>query len=362
MSTTLTLPRNDASTYTTALGNDVNFERLADGTAMVRGLKVFRTGKFRDSMNRPHEWKADDLAKLVANFSTLRESGVFPHVPVRRNHGRNVGDVVGYFESLSISDKWLLADLHITEPDAADKIERKTFRSRSLEVGPYVDNDERSYVPTVLGLAFVDIGAVEGLFEASDASVPSYFIITENPMPELIFFQQSQVDWAVAAAYAQGLQDAPKPVSDLAPFEFSYNGTKSADPKAVQAYIATLETAQSEARDASRKSYVAALVTVGKLPATQVEAAQAFALTMTDAQFESYKAINDAAPKLSQFENHGGGGGDGGDGNNGVTAEQQALQDAIDTVAMHRRAGMNAEDLAKTPSFQKMVALQNANK
>lgn len=357
MTTTLSLP-DSASTYTTALGNDVHVERLADGTAMVRGLKVFRVGKFRDSMGRPHEWTVAQLNSMVTHFVQLRENLTFPNVPVRRNHSRNVNDVIGYFESLAVRDKWLVADLHITEPDAADKIERKTFRSRSLEVGPYVDNNDQAYNPAVLGLAFVDIGAVEGLFNASDAPT-NYFTITENPMSDAATFQQSQLDWAVAAAYAQGLADAPKPSGggDLAPFEFTYGGQKSADPKAVQAYINTLETAAAEQRDAARKSYVEGLATAKKIPATQVDAAQAFVATMTDEQFAAYRKMYDEAPKLSTFEQHSDNGGGEPDAD-AARADEIAVLEGI--IQNHRWAGMSEEVIATTPSFQKLVQLQNA--
>lgn len=330
---------------------------------MVRGLKVFRVGKFRDSAGRPHEWTHGQLNEMVTNFVTLRENQTFAHVPVRRNHGRNVRDVVGYFETLSVRDKWLMADLHITEPDAADKIERKTFRSRSLEVGPYVDNNDKAYNPTVLGLAFVDIGAVEGLFSSSDDASTNYFTIMENEMPEDATFSKPQVDWAVAAAYAQGLADVPKPkptppTSDLAPFEFSYNGQHSSDPKAVQAYINTLETAQAEQRELNRKNYITSLAVAGKIAATQVDAMQAFALTMSDAQFDSYKAINDVSPKLSTFDQHG----DNGSGTGEPASADQVLADLEETVAMHRRSGLAEDAIMKTASYQKLTALQNATK
>ncbi len=357
MTTTLHLP-DGASTYTTALGRDVVFERTAPGQGgTVRGLKVFRAGKFRDSANRPHEWASADLHNMVSHFIALRDNGIFVDVPVRANHGRNVGDVVGYISNLSTDGKFLIADLEITEPHAADKIERKSFRSRSLEVGAYRDNDDKVYSPAVLGVAFVDIGAVEGLFNSAGTQSIN-FTITEQDMTT---FEQSQLDWAVAAAYAKGLEDAPKPTppSDLAPFEFTYGGAeKTSDPKVVQAYISTLETAQAEQRDASRKNYVTALATGNKISATQIDATQALVLTMSDAQFEAYRTINDGAPKLSTFEQHS-------DNGNGTgeppAAADQELKDLEEIVAMHRRTGMDEEVLSKTASFQKLVALKNAS-
>jgi hypothetical protein len=179
----------------------------------------------------------------------------------------------------------------------------------------------------------------------------------ETEMSENATFQQSQLDWAVAAAYAQGLSDAPKPTGgDLAPFEFSYGGQKTADPKAVQAYINTLETAAAEQRDAARKSYVEKLATDKKIPATQIEMAQAFVATMSDDQFAAYRKMYDEAPKLSTFEQHS----DNGGGNPDADPKDDEIAVLEGIVQNHRWAGMAEDLIAQTPSFQKLVQLQNA--
>ena len=162
-----------------------NFSRHDDGNATLSGLKIFRAGTFKDSLGEQRTWTADDLTDIVSNFEMLRDKDIHPNVPVRKNHTRSVDDVVGYLADLSTDGEYLYATLEFTEPEAADKWERGTYRARSLEVGPYEDNDGQIFSPVAHGLAFVDRGAVEGL-HAAEGDVPQAAIddTKENTVTE----------------------------------------------------------------------------------------------------------------------------------------------------------------------------------
>lgn len=358
----LTLPN---MSWSTALGKDVVFERVASPKAgeplgTVKGVKVFKTGTFRDSMGRQATWGDEHLQQMAFHFNLLRANGMLPNVPVREDHWSGAAGLIGYVDSLKVDGGFLSADLNITEASGADKIESGTYRGRSLEVGMFEANDESMYWPVVHGLAFVDIPAVEGLFGKDDKKNVSYFIISEAPMSgnENSTFSQAHVDFAIACAYAQGLKDAP---SDKAPAMFKINGADSADVAAIQTHITGLETFRKESAESGRKNYVAALAKDGKIAATQVDALGALALTMTDAQFESFKATYDVAPKAALFQQHVDNGNEGTRDANGNLIDPTVDERAIleETVANHKRAGMAQEALEKTNSFKRLQVLNS---
>lgn len=361
MTTTLTLPEQwmKTASFASALGKDVTFERVESGgsnVGVVKGLKIFKAGTFRDSMGRQATWTPEHLQQMVTNHNLLKSNQMLPNVPVRQDHFSGAGGVLGYFDSLSTDGQNLLADFTITEPMAADKIERGTYRGRSLEVGMFEANDESMYWPVVLGLAFVDIPAVEGLFDKDKATTNvSYFIISEAQMSatNTASFSKEHVDFATACAYAQGLADAP---SDKAPAMFKIAGTETGDPTAVQNHIVALEKFQSETAEANRKAFVTALATDGKILATQVDAMTGLALTMNDSQFDVFQASYKDAPKNPTFAMHNSNGNDGGKPED-VAKEEIAILE--ETIATHRRSGMAPEVIEKTSSYVRLQALKS---
>ena len=172
----------------------------SDGN-VVRGLPVFKAGKVKDSTGRQHDWTVADLDLCVENFKALRESGRFPNVPVRANHGRDVKEVGGYYLDVRREGDKLLADIEFTEPDMKAKYDRGTYRSRSIELGAYESNDGEIVFPAVMGLAFCDIPAVEGLFSAS---VSAYEKESDR---EVILFAQAPADAGGSGAAPQGAED-----------------------------------------------------------------------------------------------------------------------------------------------------------
>lgn len=335
---------------------DATIEKKADGTGFVRRLKVFKSGTFADSLGIRRTWTPEHLAQMVSNYEILKTSGIFPDVPVRADHRTSVMSLAGYYDNLSTDGAFLYGDIEFTEPEMFGRFERRTFRGRSMEVGFYEDNDESLYWPVVLGTAFVDIPAVEGLYgkthilmsnDKETTSVePTKFRVNGAEVTDPAAVQTHIVNLETALAAA------PKPAT------YRINGAENADPQAVQTHITTLETFASEQRDAGRKAFVNGLVKAGKLPAPQEESVTALVVGagelpgMSDAQFAAFKASYEVAPVIGLFQQ-----------NSSVTnptgettsAETQRKNDE-DIVAMHRRSGMTEDQIKATASYQRLQA------
>ena len=130
---------------------------------IVRDIEILRTGTFRDTFGRKFSYSEGDLDEIVANFYELRQSGSFPNVPVRLNHNRDVMSVAGYITELRRVGDRLVADQEFTEPHALEMLRNGTLRERSIEAGPFKTVDGTLYKNVLLGVAWVDIGAVDKL-------------------------------------------------------------------------------------------------------------------------------------------------------------------------------------------------------
>jgi hypothetical protein len=352
-----------------------------DGSVLIQGFPIFRAGTFRDSWDDQMTWTPDHMRQIVDNFNMLKGGGLFPDVPVRRDHSFSIDKVIGYFENLSVgAGDMLLCDYAVTEPDAVEKIARGTFRSRSFEVGMYETNDGAMYFPVAFGFAFVDIPAVEGLHSKDDAQV-RHFSLATTPK-ETALSTQTNVDDRGAtppsnpatttvtipnnSVITLGTPNAsgPAAAAPAAPATFRVNGAETNDFAAVQAHIDGLETEVKASRqfakdtkETNRKAFVTGLASANKIAAPQVEALTELAVGMTDEQFAKFQASYEAAPVLSVLSQHGGS--TGGAPGSPTESDERAVLEA--SVKMHRQAGLTEDEIAKTASGKKLAAL-NANK
>jgi hypothetical protein len=388
---------------------------------IVRGIRIFRAGSFKDSQGRPTKWSPEQLRLMVDNFNALVSSGIFPHVPVKTNHSRDVKDIVGYFEKLYVDEGgFLAADVKFTEPDGLTKWNNGTFRNRSIELGAYETNDGEKFYPAVMGLAFVDTGAVEGLF-AKDDEVPLHAVFSlvdgnkemEPQMTELdrwlaanpgktaqdwhnavvYAHAKSQEDaWVAAANYAKWEQDASyaqavqdhfaqaeqlgvqtggAPPQPAPQFALHIGGQMISDPAAAQHAIHGLEQFRSETIMGGRTEFIQNLVKANKLPKTQEQDEIQFALGLSDAQWDHYRKTREAVATPSLFQSYGDGGEGGagaGAGSNpaGIMGFQQPGGPAMDAataseiVDNHKRAGKSAEFIKSTASFKFLEAAGQA--
>lgn len=319
-------------------------EQTEDGRRVVRGLKIFRTGKLTDSAGRQREWGSDELDKMVDHFARLTDSGEFPDVPVRADHSISVKDVAGYHTSLRRDGNFLVADVEFTEPEAAEKYARGTWRSRSVEIGTFRTEAGEELFPVVMGTAFVDIPAVSGLYRAPDSE-------TTEEIPVKFRIAGAEIEDAEAVqAHIDSLEAFKAAAPEV--HTFRVDGTETTDPEAVQARIDALEAFQNEQVVAARESFVDGLAADRKIGAPQVDALKEFAKGLSPEQFETFRASYDAAPTLSLFDRHASG--------TPVEGEPGAASSEIDalreTVAMHRMT-LSTEALHRTPSYQRLKAL-----
>lgn len=348
-------------------------EHTATDETVIKGMKVFRVGTFTDSLGRKATWTAKDLADMVKHFETLRTNGILPNVPVRADHTSTVKDIVGWFAALRVEGDFLVADVEFTEPDALSKYNRGTYRNKSIEIGTYETNDGEKYNPVVLGLAFVDIPAVEGLFR--HPSAPQGTPETGDKSPangEPSNHQGASMTGKNTnqAPAGDGDNTTPPPAQHAAPpaqpFVFRISGgTEVSDFAAVQAHItrietenAALETFRTETIEASRLEFVAGLARDGKITNPQVEQFQALAKDMSAAQFDQFKAGWEAAPKVNVLGTHSTGStgtGDAADPAQQTAAEIETLEEIV---ANHRRRGATQEEIENTASFKRLQTLK----
>lgn len=352
-----------------------------------KGVAVFRTGTFRDSMGIQATWESLHLKQMMDNYSYLNNKNIIPSVPVRDGHpgvllsgvpGR--GAVVGWHESLEVKTlkspidskeyDYLLADYTITEDYAQDKLDNGTWRNRSAEIGGYTTNDEVELWPVYMGFAWVDFSAVEGLNFTSSQGNRCYVFLNNNASREIAVTDTT----AAQAAAGQGTVPngtpllpfglpVPAPVAPAqpaSPFSFTLNGQTSTDPTVVQNYINRLETWAREAREGARRSFVSSLVANNRVPAPQQAEYENFALGLSDDQYDNWTKMWGTIPPLALLGNHGGG------VTNPTNAAQaaapgtpgavdQSVEDAKEIVKAHRRNGMPEDVLKATGSYQKLV-------
>jgi len=333
-----------------APNTDAVFTRGDDGTASLSGLSIFRSGTHTDSLGRESEWTDADLRKMVSNFNKFRKDGTFANIPVRANHDRGIESVIGYFTGAKFSDGYLMADIEFTEPEAADKWERGTYRSRSSEIGTFTDG-EAEHWPFLYGVAFVDLPAVSGLFTKELDTEDSDMTFTQEQLDEAVSEAVvDATDTAHAAGLAEGIASHAKPdMDDKAPATFSVNGVTEANYASVQAHIDKLETFATETAAAARTDFVNGLAETGVITAPQVEGLTAFAGTLSTDQFTAFTASYENAVPQSIFDKHGDliaplDDPDTGEG-------PSALDTALEIVAMHARGGQPASMIENTPSY-----------
>lgn len=344
---------------------------LATEGNLVRGLKVFRAGTFKDSRGREGTWTREMLATMVSNFETLRSNGILPNVPVREDHTETMKDVVGWFHALYLdptNPDMLLADVEFTEPDKLAKYQRGTYRSRSIEISAYQDNEGNEYAPVVIGLAFVDLPAVEGLFRLSNTDTPPPAKDDQSSSggagashtkekPKMAKFKLNGTeteDEAQVQAHIAALEAFRTQAQQVVDYKFKINGVETNDFTAVQAHCLTLETFRSETIESGRASFVDQLATDGKIGNPMKESFKAMVATMNDAQFDAFKASYELAPKLPIFGQHAGG------SNAGANADpaQAEIETLEEIVANHKRSGMSEEAVKNTKSFKRLQAIK----
>lgn len=343
----------------------------ATGPLVLEGVPAFRSGTFRDSMGYQNTWEGMHLRQMKMNWDHLTENNIFKDVPVRDGHPGWVvmglpgnGKVVGYHTNVRVEtlkaphdgkdyDYWLV-DYEILDEDAARNIESGLWRNRSAEIGTYKTNDETEFWPAYMGVAYVDIPAVEGLQFSKDSGIKLLDITDESKETGV---GDTNPTSSTPPAQGDGAgffnRDAVKP------FTFSIAGREVTDPLAVQQHIQVLEKFQSDITEAARVEFVNGLASGNRIAATQLDDALKLAKSLSPEQFEQYKAMWSAAPVQSLLGNHGSTVTNADNSVNGKdqkTDGDDPLSVAREVVAGFKRAGLSRSQIEASSSFKALAA------
>ena len=357
-------------------------------------VPVFRSGEFADSLGRMKEWMPEQMSAMVANYDKLKADGNFTHVPVRKGHpsmfdssGDIMDNVIGYISSLRTEVRpsplagddeeytFLIADYEILDETAQGKIDSGLFVNRSAEIGMYPTNAPvKEYWPAFMGVAYVDIPAVEGLNHSSPAEAISAFA------------KQHHSDrYSIQMEVPPMTDSLPKPkLGDDNKAEFTIGGVATTDFARVQSHIAKVEAenanyaaqvstltnenttlkqfkvaTENDARDQFVTSLSQAINgEAPKLPAPRLDAEIAFARSLSDEQFTAYKARWDDTPGQTIFNKVGSSGDDGHRPAESAPAHTEA--DTLKAVVKNLRdhSKMAPEAIMQTSAFSKLLAIE----
>jgi hypothetical protein len=334
----------------------------------VEGMAIFRSGSFRDSMGYDHTYDPFHIDQMVSNFGFLASKGILDNLPVRAGHPspftNYMNEMVGHIRGLRTQElvnptdgdkyTYLLADFEIFDADAAEKIEKGLWVNRSSEVGMYATNNGSEFYPTLVGFAYVDIPAVEGLNFSKNAGFNKSFVVArDDEMKEV----------PIVGADNEGGNGGNTP----APFQFSLRGGQTiTDFAAVQAHITAIESEndslksendelkkfETEQKQAGRKALVDKLMEEKKVLASQEADLTAYVNSLSDDQFSAYSAIMAQAPVLSLLGTHSAApeaGGTPAADQTGTTTDP-AVEQAQRVYQRHITSGMSPDKAAQTSS------------
>jgi hypothetical protein len=310
------------------------------------------------------------------HFNLLKDSKTLPNIPVREDHlsfrgGDIVGKLMGYHRKVwteklispvdGIEYTYLMGELEIIKRDAQENILSGLYRTRSAEIGPYVSNGKAEYWPTFMGVAYVDMPAVEGL-EFSSQVHQHLSTFTRGGDKNFALMMEERMEPATQPA-APGTQ---APAATPAPFNFSVGGRQTTDFAAVQAHIdqletrnANLEAVQTEQRNATRTAFAKGLVASGKILPIKEDDTVKFCLGLSDEMFASYQSQFEGAPAAPVMGQFGLSQAPAPGSQQGVAPSEQdkKIADLKDQVQMHRASGLPAETIKNFNSYKELVTL-----
>jgi len=332
-------------------------------------VPVFRSGTFRDSWGDQYTYEPEHISQMADNYAALASRKVLQDVPVRCNHpgflSNTMRDVIGYVTNVTIEEHvnpvdgatytYLLADYDILDEQAAKNIDSTLWRNRSSEVGTFRTNGEAEYWPVLVGFAYVDIPAVEGLNYAKKADDHSkYPIMFEKEMPLMADTSDTTQTSVVPEAPAVPAPPSAAPVQAT----FSIGGVQVTDFAKVQARLDLcdeLEQFAAETKIAGRVSFVGALASSNKILEAQKPGLEAFARELSDSQYEAWKATWENAPVQPALAEHPHGQHSSSAQapvSTGVDGEEAKYETARAIIARHSMAGMSKDFIEATPSYQ----------
>lgn len=367
---TKTLARGTTFAFGSGFGIAPTMYRKDSGLLVLERVAMFRSGTFRDSSGYQNTWETIHMKQLIDNYEHLRDKKIFDEIPVRDGHkGWLVRDLPGNGQVMGWHDKiwtekltaphddveydYILADIRITDPAYAAKVENGTLINRSAEIGGYTTNDEAEFWPVYMGVAYVDIPAVEGLRFSRNETMDRQVYVFMDKKETGVGADQNPTGQSTAV---------PAPLLTAPPQAFSINGASVTDPVAVQQHISALEEFQRGTAEAIRVDYVNGLATANKILASQVDGLVAFAKGLSAEQFAAWKTLQDGTAAPAALGVHGSGVTNAGNAAEGqaVSAADDKVNVDLEVVAMHRRTGTSVENIKKTASYKRLEAAGKA--
>lgn len=95
---------------------------------IIKDVEIFSVGKWRGI-----DYTEKDLENMVQHFQTLKGDGTLDPV-FKINHSEDARDQAGWILDVKKEGELLLADIHVTEWEAYDKIQSKTWKKVSAEI------------------------------------------------------------------------------------------------------------------------------------------------------------------------------------------------------------------------------------
>lgn len=374
MNATLNADQRRNLVFARNLGDGVKMydKKRDDGqtSLIIEGKPIFRSGTFSDSRGIEHQWEPLHMSQMVDHFTLLKSREQFEDIPVRKGHPdwggifsdpvRNAMDeLIGYMDNFRTEDRknptdgntynYFLADLEILDEEAIKKIKSGLWRNVSAEIGTYVTNANSEFWPVMMGVAYVDQPAVEGLKSQHSKAQDKFSIILEDNMTG-----PAQPGREAVTGSKQEAQS------------FSIGGKATTDYAAVQAHITSLENSnsaleqfRSETLENARVSYVKSLVGANKIAAPDEEGYLGYVKGLTPESFAAWKDLMDKAAPIAITSPQAA----------GFSSDTSQLQDGDEkeqriaslkaTVANHQLANtMSKEDLMNTNSYKQLIALE----
>lgn len=141
---------------------------------------------------------------------------------------------------------------------------------------------------------------------------------------------------------------------------FAVNGVSYQVPAPVAQRLDALELFRTETIENTRRTFVEGLASNNRIAATDIETTIAWALELSDDQYDTWATMMSKAPASALFAQH------------GITTTEspnqaadaavvQEIKDLEDIVANHRRAGMSEETLQTKASYQRLQQLKSEN-
>ena len=95
---------------------------------IIKNVEIFKVGTWKK-----RTYTADHLQEMGDNFRSLKDAGTYDPV-FKKNHSERVEDQVGWIYDVRKDGDVLLADIHITDWSAYDKIQEGTWKNLSSEI------------------------------------------------------------------------------------------------------------------------------------------------------------------------------------------------------------------------------------